>query len=91
MFLLTVWIIRRRFTRPPDWNLALGYYFALVLYARSFEGLLSNNVIFIGTVVALFIRFEFLGKHFFNAFRFMEFLLHAYVLVITFQVLFFNR
>jgi hypothetical protein len=91
IFVLTLWIIRRRFANPPDWNRALYYYLALVLYARGFEGIFRNDIIFAGVVCALFIRFEFLGKHLMNGFRVIEFLVHLYVLWTTFQILFFIR
>jgi hypothetical protein len=91
VFLYTIWIIRRRFTMPPEWNRALYYYLGLVFYARSYEGILNNNIVFGAVVLALFIRFEFLGKQVLGALRFLEFLVHSYVLWITFQVIFFMR
>jgi len=88
VFVLTIWIMRRRFTEQPDWNRALYYYAGLVLYARGFEGVLQNNFVFIGIICALFIRFEFLGKQLLSAFRFLEFLVHCYIVFVTFRVLF---
>ncbi len=88
IFLLTAWVMRRRFTEAPDWNRALYYYIALVLYARGFEGILNNDFVFVGIVCALFLRFEFLGKPMLNAFRFVEFLALGYVLVVSFRLLF---
>ncbi len=82
MLLVTLWLMRARFTHSTDWNFPIAYYLMLVLFARTFEGEFVNEYIFAGAACAMFIRFEFLGKIPLRIVRVVEFLVHAYVVVI---------
>src|SRR6266566_2095912 len=48
MIVLTLWLMRARFTSPIDTPWPMLYYFVLVLFIRSFEGEFNNYVIFAG-------------------------------------------
>ena len=85
--ILTVAMMRARFTTRIDTPWAMVYYIALVLYVRSVEGEYNNYVIFAGVVAALFLRFEFMGGFFLKLFRTAEFVVHCYVLVMAFLIL----
>ncbi|MGH9723080.1 MAG: hypothetical protein ACRD8O_22955 [Bryobacteraceae bacterium] len=85
---LTIWLIRSRMGGAHESNWPLLYYFILVMYIRGFEGQFDNRVIFAGIVAALFLRFEFLGGFFLKFFKFVEFVVHAYMLFRAFQILF---
>ena len=88
MMLLTIWLMRARFTHSTDWNFPIIYYVILVLYARALEGEFRNEFIFGAAICAMFIRFEFLGKIPLRVVRAVEFLILGYVVVRCIQILF---
>ena len=85
--ILTVAMMRARFTTRIDTPWAMVYYTILVLYVRSVEGEYHNYVIFAGVVSALFLRFEFMGGIILKFFRTVEFFVHCYILVMAFLIL----
>ena len=87
MIILTLWLMRARFTSPIDTPWPMVYYFCLVLFVRAFEGEFNNYVIFAGVVCALFMRYEFMGGFILRLFRTGELLAHIYVIVVCFLML----
>ena len=85
--ILTIWMMRARFTAPVDTSWPLVYYFFLVLFIRSNEGEFNNTLIFIGIVCALFMRYEFMAGFILRVFRTGELLSHIYIIVICFTML----
>ena len=82
MIVLTIWVMRVRFTSPVDVKWPLLYYVALVVFVRSFEGEFNNYYIFVGVACALFLRYEFLGGVFLKIVRTGEFIVHLYVIIV---------
>src|SRR6266702_6420815 len=87
MIILTLWLMRARFTSPIDTPWPMVYYFFLVLFIRSFEGEFNNYVIFFGIVCALFLRYEFMAGFILKLYRAGEFLVHLYVIIGTFMLM----
>lgn len=84
---LTLWVMRARFTSAIDTPWPMFYYACLVIFVRSNEGEFNNNLIFVGVVLALFLRYEFMGGFILKAFRTGEFLVHLYVLGACFALM----
>ena len=61
MVAITVWLIYNRQRGRLDSNWPLFYYIALVFYSKSFQDALHPNMVFIGVVAGLLLRFEFMG------------------------------
>jgi hypothetical protein len=87
MVVLTIWVMRVRFTSPIEVPWPMLYYLALVLFVRSNEGEFDNYWIFFGVLCALFLRYEFLGGIFLKVLRTGEFVVHLYVIVMCFLML----
>ena len=87
MIVLTLWLMRARFTSPIDTPWPMVYYFFLVLFIRSFEGEFNNYVVFFGIICALFLRYEFMAGFILKLFRLGEFISHIYVIVVCFIML----
>lgn len=77
---MTLWLIVFRFTGRPESNWPLVYYFLVVNHLKLWEyGSFMPNYVWAAAAVALFMRFEFMGRGFIKVFVFMElpFLLYA--------------
>ncbi len=77
---LTVWLAVARFftTRESSWP--LGYYAALIVYWKAFEGALIGYWVLAGALCGLLIRFEFLPGPVMKAVRLAELAVFGYVL-----------
>jgi predicted membrane protein len=84
--ILTLWIMRARFTSPIDSSWPLVYYFFLVLFVRSNEDNFNNTIVFVGILCALFMRYEFMAGFVLKVFRTGELLSHIYVIIICFMM-----
>jgi len=84
---LTLWVMRARFTSPIDSPWPLVYYLLLVIFVRSNEGEFNNYWIFGGVVCALFLRYEFMGGLVLKLFRAGEFAVHLYIIISCFLLL----
>jgi hypothetical protein len=69
----SIWILFTRFRPKPDPNWPLFYYLAVVAYHQYLPGRLHPHVLFAGVVLALTMRFEFVGGFFAKVFRAAEF------------------
>jgi hypothetical protein len=87
IIVLTLWVMRARFTSPIDTPWAMLYYLFLVIFVRANEGEFNNYWIFAGCVCALFLRFEFMSGFVLRIFRTGEFIVHLYVIVGCFLML----
>ena len=85
---LSIWLGVARFTMTrieSSWPLI--YYAALILYWKSFEGMLNGYLVLAGVICGLLMRFEFLGKPVYKAVRVSEAIVLAYVLVRCVQMM----
>lgn len=64
MLLFTLWVIYARFRSKPDVSWPLFYYLAVVAYHQYLPSRLNEYLIYVGTIAALMMRFEFLGGAF---------------------------
>lgn len=86
MLALTLWHMVFRFRSQPDSNWALFYYLFVVTYHQSLPDRLNEYLVYAGVIVALVLRFEFLGPFFRKVFIGLEMIVCVY-LVQTFFVL----
>jgi hypothetical protein len=77
---LSAWLGFSRSTTKLDSNWPLIYYLFLVGYLKVYEGSLDPYMVFVGTVSALFLRFEFMGGWFLKFVRGTELFILAYVI-----------
>lgn len=77
---MTLWlIVFRFFTGRTESNWPLIYYGLVVYHLKVWEDGFRPNYVWAALAVALFLRFEFMGKGFIKVFTFLElpFLLYA--------------
>jgi hypothetical protein len=72
MFGLTVWVIWTRHRTQLENNWPLFYYITLVLYSNKFEEAINPGIVFVTVVMALLLRFEFLGGWLLQAVKVLE-------------------
>jgi hypothetical protein len=84
--LLTLWMMRARFTSRIDTSWPIVYYMFLVIFVRANEGEFNNYWIFAGVVCALFMRYEFMAGPILKVFRAVEFIVHVYIIVVCFMM-----
>src|SRR5882724_9236761 len=87
MIVLTLWVMRARFTSKVDTPWPMFYYMFLVIFVRSWEGEFNNYIIFGGVICALFLRYEFMAVFILKLFRTAEAMVHIYVVVVCFLLL----
>lgn len=68
---MSFWLIVFRFTGKNDSNWPLIFWGLATAHVQTFESL-NPYVVFFGVTVALFLRFEFLGRVFVRLFIFLE-------------------
>lgn len=78
MMIATASVIWTRFHRPIENNWPLMYYAGMVVYLKAFDGSLNPTFVYIGVVVALLLRFEFLGGFILKVVRALDFVILAY-------------
>ncbi|MCW5979371.1 MAG: hypothetical protein KIT09_14945 [Bryobacteraceae bacterium] len=76
----TLWIIVARLRGMTDSNGPLIYLIGIVAYSMAFPGCLEPRFIYVGSVAALFLRFEFMGGAFMKFVRLVDFLVLLYFL-----------
>jgi hypothetical protein len=87
LIILTLWVMRVRFTSRMDTSWPIVYYMLLVIFVRAHEGDFNNYWIFAGIICALFLRYEFMAGFVLKIFRAGEFIVHLYVIVGCFMLL----
>ncbi len=70
-----------------DRSWPLVYYAALIVYWKSYEGLLNGYWVLAGVACGLLMRFEFLGKAFYKVVRAAELIVLLYVAVCCVRIL----
>jgi hypothetical protein len=75
----TAWLVFTRFRPKPDPNWPLFYYLAVVAYHQYLPGRLHPQVLFAGVVLALIMRFEFVGGFLGKVFRAAEVLIFLFI------------
>jgi len=69
---LTVWVVWTRHRTQLENNWPLFYYLMLVLYSNKFEEAVNPTVVFLTVVMALLLRFEFLGGRLLQTVKVLE-------------------
>ena len=77
---LTAWLGFTRSSTKLESNWPLFYYLFLVFYLKVFEDSLDPYLVYVGTVSALFLRFEFMGGWFLKFVRGVELFILAYII-----------
>lgn len=80
MMVATAGVIWIRFRKPVENNWPLFYYLAVVVYLKAFDGALEPMVVYVGMVVALLLRFEFLGGFILKVVKVADLLILGYFL-----------
>ena len=68
---MTLWLIVFRFTGKSDSNWPLIFWGMAAAHVQVYE-VLNPYVVWFGAIIALFLRFEFLGRGFLRFFVFLE-------------------
>jgi hypothetical protein len=77
---LTAWLGFTRSSTKLESNWPLFYYLFVVFYIKAQEGSLDPYMVYVGTVSALFLRFEFMGGWFLKFVRGTELFVLAYII-----------
>src|SRR4051812_13872454 len=85
--ILTLWVMRARFTSRVDTSWPIVYYLVLVIFVRANEGEFRNYLIFAGVLCALFLRYEFMAGLVLKMFRAGEFVVHLYIIGVCFLMM----
>ncbi|MCS7025204.1 MAG: hypothetical protein NZV14_10410 [Bryobacteraceae bacterium] len=85
---LTAWIFWMRHRTPLENNWPLFYYVALVVYSKKFEDAIDPTVLLLTVVMALLLRFEFLGPRALAVIKVFESLGLIYVMVRCFSLVY---
>ena len=85
---LTVWVLWTRYRTQLENNWPLFYYIALVAYTKKFEESISPNWVFVCVVMALLLRFEFLGGKVLQLVKLIETIGLLYVILRCLTLLF---
>ena len=80
MMVITILLVYMRPKIVTDSNWPLLYFFALVVYQKMYDDIMSPYPIFVGVMCAAMIRFEFMSARFVKYFRWLETLTLVYVL-----------
>ncbi len=88
MAAITVWLIYNRQRGRVDSNWPLFYYLALVMYTKAFQDAIHPNMVFLGVVMGLLLRFEFMGGFILNAVRTVELVCLGYYVWACLSVVF---
>lgn len=80
-------VLRTRFAGRPDSNWPLFYYAGLILYLFRFQGVLDPQLVYLGLIAALVLRFEYLAGYLWVGLRTLEAGFLTYVMWRTLGVL----
>lgn len=80
----TAWIIVNRLRAGNESNWPLFYYLGIIVYDYAFPGFLDPTWIYAGVLIALFLRFEFMGGGFLKMVRVLEYAVFVYLLYTLF-------
>ena len=83
----TAWLIVNRLRASSESNWPLFYYLGIVVYDYALPGFLDPRWIYAGVLIALFLRFEFMGGAFLKMVRAVEYVVFAYLLYTLFSIL----
>jgi hypothetical protein len=89
MFLMTAFTFFTRFRFRLDHNWPLVYYLAVVLFHQWVPGSINPWVLYVGVVLALLLRFEFMGGGFLTLMRAIELCVIAFLAYTFFAMLMF--
>lgn len=67
-----VWLMATRFRLAIDSNGPLAFYAGVVLFLNSYQGTMNAYVVYVATICALLVRFEFLNDRIITLVRLLE-------------------
>ena len=81
LVVVTIWMAGVRSKLPNESNWPLVYWGLMIAYLRWSEDIMNPYVIYVGLLIALFIRFEFMAQGFIRVLYVVEWLCWGYVIV----------
>jgi hypothetical protein len=78
---VTVWMAAVRSKLPNESNWPLVYWSLMVAYLRWSEDIMNPYVIYLGLIIALFVRFEFLASGLIRILSVLEWICWGYVII----------